>query len=42
MAPVFQFLDTNGNGTGTVDATGDYSAGEEIFYISPPAGYSKT
>ena len=30
-------LDTNGDGTGTINAIGDYSGAEEIFYIQPPA-----
>ncbi len=30
-----QYLDTNGDGTGTIDAIGDYSSAEEIFYIEP-------
>jgi len=33
-----QYLDTDGDGTGTTNAIGDYSGGEEIFYIQPPAG----
>jgi hypothetical protein len=33
-----RFLDTNGDGTGTKSAIGDYSSGAEIFYIQPPAG----
>jgi len=35
---IVRHLDTNGDGTGLIDATGDYSAAEEIFYIQPPAG----
>jgi hypothetical protein len=31
-------LDTNGDGTGTKDALGDYSSAQEIFFIQPPAG----
>ena len=36
--PVFigEYLDTNGNQTGTYDAIGDYSAGVD-FYIQPPS-----
>lgn len=33
-----RFLDTNGNGTGTKNANGNYSGAEEIFYIQPPSG----
>jgi len=29
------FLDTNGDGTGTKNAIGDYSSAEEIFYSQP-------
>ena len=32
------FADTNGNGTGTKNANGDYSGAVEAFYIQPPAG----
>lgn len=35
---LYRYLDTNGDGTGTKNANGDYSGGEEIFYIAPPAG----
>ena len=35
---LFRYLDTNGDGTGTVNATGDYSSGAEQFYIAPGAG----
>ena len=31
-------LDTNGDGSGTSNANGDYSGAEEVFYIQPPAG----
>lgn len=33
-----RFLDTNGDGTGDVNANGNYSGAEEIFYIQPPPG----
>lgn len=33
-----RYADTNGNGTGTKQATGDYSAATEIFYLQPAAG----
>lgn len=33
-----RYLDTNGDGTGTKNAVGDYSSATEIFYIQPPAG----
>jgi hypothetical protein len=36
--PLYRYLDTDGDGTGTKNANGDYSGGEEIFYIQPPAG----
>jgi hypothetical protein len=32
-----RFLDTNGDGSGTKNANGNYSAAEEIFYIQPGA-----
>lgn len=32
-----RFLDTNGNGTGTKNATGNYSAAPTPFYIQPNA-----
>ena len=35
---ISRFLDTNGNGTGTKNANGNYSGAAEIFYIQPPAG----
>ncbi len=31
-------LDTDGDGTGTKNAIGNYSGAEEQFYIQPPAG----
>ena len=38
---LYRFLDTDGDGTGTKTAVGDYSddpgSGVEIFYIAPPA-----
>jgi hypothetical protein len=34
------FLDTNGDGTGTIDATGDYSgAADDFFYTVPSEAY---
>ena len=33
-----RYLDTNGDGSGTKNANGNYSGGQEIFYIQPPAG----
>jgi len=33
-----RYLDTNGDGTGSKEATGNYAGGEEIFYLQPPAG----
>jgi len=35
---ISRHLDTDGDGTGTKNAIGDYSATPEIFYIQPPAG----
>lgn len=35
--PLFRKLDTNGNGTGTTNANGDYSSALEEFYISAPS-----
>jgi hypothetical protein len=35
--PLIRFLDTNGDGTGTKDANGNYAAAAEEFYIAPPA-----
>lgn len=35
---VFRFLDTNGDGSGTKNANGNYSVTPETFYIQPPAG----
>lgn len=34
--PIFQFLDTNGDGTGDSDVIGDYESTADIFYIGPP------
>lgn len=34
--PLYRHLDTNGDGTGTVDANGDYSSAATHFYIQPP------
>lgn len=36
--PLLRFLDTNGDGTGTKEALGDYSSAAEEFYIECPAG----
>lgn len=36
--PLFRHLDTNGDGTGTIVANGNYSGAAEIFYIQPGAG----
>lgn len=33
---IYRFLDTNGNGTGTKNAVGDYSVAAEEFHIQPP------
>ena len=35
---IAQYLDTNGDGTGTQSAVGNYASAAEIFYIQPPAG----
>ena len=35
---ITRYLDTNGSGAGTKDASGDYSAAETIFSIQPPPG----
>ena len=32
------FADTDGDGTGTKNAIGNYAGGQEIFYIQPPTG----
>lgn len=36
---LFRYLDTNGDGTGTKSATGDYSGAATQFFIAPPAGW---
>lgn len=36
--PFFRYLDTNGDGTGTKNANGDYSITAEEFYTQPPPG----
>jgi hypothetical protein len=33
---LYRNLDTNGDGTGSKDATGDYSSTAAVFYIQPP------
>jgi len=33
-----RYLDTTGDGLGTVEATGNYSVTPEEFYVQPPAG----
>jgi hypothetical protein len=39
LEPFIRILDTNGDGTGTTNAIGDYSgAGIEDFYVQPAAG----
>jgi hypothetical protein len=35
---IFRYLDTNGDGTGTKNANGDYSSAAERFLITPPVG----
>jgi hypothetical protein len=35
--PLIQFLSTNGDGTGTINAVGDYTATPTPFYIQPSA-----
>lgn len=35
---LYQFLDTIGDGTGTVNAIGDYSSAAADFFIQPPVG----
>lgn len=37
--PLLRFLDTNGDGTGTTDAIGNYSVTPATFFVQPPAGY---
>lgn len=36
---IYRFLDTTGDGTGTTQATGDYSGAAEDFLITAPSGY---
>jgi hypothetical protein len=38
--PLIRFLDTNGDGTGTKNAVGNYAASATNFYIQPPVGTS--
>jgi hypothetical protein len=33
---IYQYLSTNGDGTGDIDAISDYSSGETQFFILPP------
>ena len=33
-----RYADTNGDGSGTKSAIGNYSGGQEIFYLQPPVG----
>ncbi len=35
---IAQYLDTVGDGTGTIEAIGNYSGAETDFFIQPPAG----
>jgi len=35
LSRIDQYLSTNGDGTGEMEATGDYSSTQEIFYIQP-------
>lgn len=35
--PFFRFLDTNGDGTGTKNATGNYASAADDFYLQHPA-----
>ncbi len=35
---IARYLDVNGDGTGAIDAIGDYSVTPEEFYIQPPVG----
>lgn len=39
---VFTNLDTNGDGSGSIDITGDYSVTPEVFYYEVPAGKQAT
>lgn len=36
--PLYRYLDTNGDGTGTKNANGDYSSTADEFYLAPSAG----
>jgi len=36
--PTVHYLDTNGDGTGTTNAVGDYSAAVTSFYLAPAVG----
>lgn len=36
--PLYRFLDTNGDGSGTKNAIGNYAAAATDFYIAPPVG----
>lgn len=36
---IYRYLDTNGDGTGTKNAIGDYSGAVEEFYIQAPLSY---
>jgi len=36
---LYQFLDTDGDESGTINAVGDYSSEAEDFFIQPPSGY---
>lgn len=38
--PYFQFLSTNGDGTGTIQMTGNYSVTPGVFFAQAPAGYT--
>ena len=35
--PLFRYVDTDGDGTGTKNAVGNYASAAETFYIAPPA-----
>lgn len=37
-SPYVHYLDTNGDGTGTTNAIGDYSVTPAVFYFQPGAG----
>ena len=36
--PIYRYLDTNGDGTGTKNATGNYAAAATSFFIQPAPG----